>query len=128
MARIVTKLTVQDMAAFAERLKTLRESRKLTQTRLAELIGVNSRAYNRWERGNFVPQVDALIKIADVLNVTLDELTGRAETTQEPTIHNQKLYALLQEVDKLPDADQQALIILMDSLVKRAKMDRVLAG
>lgn len=128
MTSIVSHITVQDMAAVAERLKTLRESRKLTQTRLAELIGVNSRAYNRWERGNFVPQLDTLIKIADILNVTLDELTGRTTAVQEPAVHNQKLYALLQEVDTLPDADQQALIILMDSLVKRAKMDRVLAA
>jgi transcriptional regulator with XRE-family HTH domain len=126
MASIVLKVTVQDMAAFSARLKTLRESRKLTQTRLAELIGVNSRAYNRWERGNFVPQLDTLIKIADVLNVTLDELTGRTTTIHEPTVHNPKLYALLQEVDVLPDSDQQALVILMDSLVKRAKMNQVL--
>jgi transcriptional regulator with XRE-family HTH domain len=128
MASIVLQVTVQDMAAFATRLKTLRESRKLTQTRLAELIGVNSRAYNRWERGNFIPQLETLMKIADVLNVTLDELTGRTTTVSEPAVHNQKLYALLQEVDVLPDADQQALIILMDSLVKRAKMDRVLTA
>jgi len=128
MASIVLSVTVQDMAAFAERLKALRESRKLTQTRLAELIGVNSRAYNRWERGTFIPQLDTLMKIADVLHVTLDELTGRTATIHEPAVHNAKLYALLQEVDALPDQDQQALIILMDSLVKRAKMDRVLAA
>jgi len=127
MDRIVFQVTVQDMAAFAERLKTLRESRKLTQTRLAELIGVNSRAYNRWERGTFVPQLDTLVKIADVLDVTLDELTGRTTTVREPAVHNARLHALLREVDALPDVDQQALIILMDSLVKRAKMDRVLA-
>lgn len=128
MASIVFPFTVQDMTAFAERLKTLRESRKLTQARLAELIGVNSRAYNRWERGNFIPQLDTLVKIADVLNVTLDELVGRTTTVREPAVHNPKLYALLQEVDGLPDSDQQALIILMDSLVKRAKIDRVLAA
>ncbi|CUI02844.1 RstR phage-related transcriptional repressor [Janthinobacterium sp. CG23_2] len=127
MASIVFQITAQDMAAFAERLKTLRESRKLTQVRLAELIGANSRAYNRWERGSFIPQLDTLMKIADALNVTLDELTGRTTTVHEPSVHNAKLYALLKEVDALPDVDQQALIILMDSLVKRAKMDRVLA-
>lgn len=128
MASIVFSLAVQDMAAFAERLKVLRESRQLTQARLAELIGVNARAYNRWERGNFVPQLDTLIKIADVLDVTLDELTGRTATVQEPLIHNPRLHALLRQVDALPDVDQQALVILMDSLVKRAKMDRVLAA
>lgn len=63
-----------------------------------------------------MPQLDTLIKIADVLNVILDELTGRSKNTQTPTVRNPKLHSLLQEVDKLPDEDQQALIILMDSL------------
>jgi transcriptional regulator with XRE-family HTH domain len=127
MLGIIERYTVQDMAAFAERLKVLRESRKLTQARLAELIGVNPRAYNRWERGNFVPQLDTLIKIADVLQVSLAELSGRDPTLHEPAVHNPKLHALLKEVDALPDEDQQALIILMDSLVKRSKINRVMA-
>lgn len=128
MASIIKHDTVQDMAAFAERLKALREERKLTQARLAELIGVNPRAYNRWERGNFVPQLDTLIKIADALNVSLDELTGRVQVAQEPTVHNPKLHALLKDVDRLPDEDQQALVILMDSLVKRSKIDQLMAA
>lgn len=128
MPSIPFSFVVLDMTAFSQRLKELREARKLTQARLAELIGVNPRAYNRWERGNFVPQLDTLIKIADVLNVTLDELSGRATIVQTPAVHNPKLYALLQEVDTLSDEDQQALVILMDSLVKRAKMNRILAA
>lgn len=128
MSTIMLSMRGLDMTAFAERLKFLREERKLTQARLAELIGVGARAYNRWERGNFVPQLDTLIKIADVLNITLDELTGRSKATQAPVVHNPKLHSLLQEVDKLPDEDQQALIILMDSLVKRAQINRVLAA
>ncbi|MGQ5525670.1 helix-turn-helix domain-containing protein [Chitinimonas sp. PSY-7] len=127
MPTISLPLVVLDMVAFAERLRTLREARKLTQARLAELIGTNPRAYNRWERGSFVPQLETIIKIADVLNVTLDELTGRVSTVNEPAVHNPKLYALLHEVDALPDEDQQALVILMDSLVKRAKINRVMA-
>ncbi len=75
-----------------------------------------------------MPQLDTLIKIADVLNITLDELTGRSKDIQAPAVHNPKLHSLLQEVDKLPDEDQQALVILMDSLVKRAQMNRVLAA
>jgi len=88
---------------------------------------VGARAYNRWERGNFIPQLDTLIKLADVLNITLDELTGRTDV-QPPSLRNPKLQGLLREVDRLSDEDQQALIILMDSLVKRAQMNRVLAA
>jgi transcriptional regulator with XRE-family HTH domain len=54
------------MSEFAERLRLLRESRQLTQVRLAELIEVDPRAYNRWERGTIAPHLDTLIKIADV--------------------------------------------------------------
>ena len=128
MATIMLSMKGLEMTIFSERLKTLREERKLTQARLAELIGVGARAYNRWERGNFVPQLDTLIKIADVLNITLDELTGRSPEVRQPSVRNPKLQGLLQEVDNLSDEDQQALNILMDSLVKRAQMNRVLAA
>jgi transcriptional regulator with XRE-family HTH domain len=39
------------MENFPERLKELRAARKLTQTRLAELLGVSPRVYHRWESG-----------------------------------------------------------------------------
>lgn len=117
-----------DMTLFAERLRSVRKARKITQARLAQILEANPRVYNRWERGTATPQLDTLMKIADVLNVSLDELTGRAQDSQQPAVHNPKLHALLKEVDGLPDEDQQALIILMDSLIKRAKIDRVLAA
>jgi transcriptional regulator with XRE-family HTH domain len=117
-----------DMSLFAERLRSVRKARKITQARLAQILEANPRVYNRWERGTATPQLDTLMKIADALNVSLDELTGRAQDAQQPAVHNPKLHALLKEVDGLPDEDQQALIILMDSLIKRAKIDRVLAA
>jgi hypothetical protein len=43
-------------------------------------------------------------------------------------MHNPKLHSLLQELNNLTDKDQQALVILINSLVKRAQMNRVLAA
>ena len=71
-----------DMTLFAERLRTVRKARKITQARLAQILEANPRVYNRWERGTAPPQLDTLMKIADVLNVSLDELTGRAQDSQ----------------------------------------------
>ncbi|MEJ2743529.1 MAG: helix-turn-helix transcriptional regulator [Gammaproteobacteria bacterium] len=51
------------MTEFAGRLKLLREARNLTQVRLAELLSIDPRAYNRWERGSSTPQLETLIKI-----------------------------------------------------------------
>lgn len=115
-----------DMSEFSERLKLLREARNLTQARLAELMAIDARAYNRWERGTTTPQLETLIKIADVLQVTLDELAGRKTPNVELKIRNHKLQTLCQQADGLPDEDQQALILVIDSFVKKSQMSRIM--
>ncbi len=116
------------MTDFARRLKETRAARSLTQTRLAGLLGVNPRVYNRWEQGLVTPHFDTVVKIANILNVSLDELAGRTDTSSEPLVHNHELHELVRQVDELPDDDQRALIILMDSLLKRSEMTKVLSG
>ena len=44
-------LTGDDMEQFATLLREAREARKMTQVRLSELLAVDRRVYNRWERG-----------------------------------------------------------------------------
>ena len=114
-----------DMAQLKEQLKALRELRKITQTRLSELIGVSPRVYNRWENGDATPHWESIVKIADVLDVSLDQLAGRTETDDQTVIHNHKLHELYKQVDQLSDEDQQALIVLLDSLVARANMQKL---
>lgn len=114
-----------DMANFPERLRELRQQRQLTQVRVAELVGVGIRVYHRWENGAATPHFDALLRLADVLGVSLDTLTGRETTTAASKIHNHELHRLYQQVDQLSDEDQQALIVLLDGLVKRSKVKRM---
>ena len=118
-----------DMAEeLATQLKELREQRKLSQTRLAELIGVSPRVYNRWENGDATPHWDSILKIADLLGVSLDALAGRTEQDDNIVINNQKLYELYKKVNILSDEDQQALIILLDSLVSRSQLNQVIGA
>ncbi|MBC8949244.1 helix-turn-helix transcriptional regulator [Xenorhabdus sp. TS4] len=117
----------EDMQLFAKRLKEAREARKMTQARLAELLNVDRRVYNRWERGASVPQLDAVVRIAQVLQSSLDALVG-LEPMAPPQIHNPRLQALVTQMDSLSDEDQQALIVLMDSLLKRSKMTQLLTS
>jgi transcriptional regulator with XRE-family HTH domain len=115
-----------DMDGFAERLRLLRTERGLTQTRLAELLGMPARSYNRWERGGHVPHLEMAVKIADILQVSLDELVGRKDASSQVAIRNHELHQLVQQVDALPDEDQQALITVMDGLVKKTQFAQVL--
>lgn len=116
-----------DMSVFAERLRLLRQARNITQARLAELLEVSPRVYNRWEKGGNVPHFDTIVKIADILQVTLDELAGRKEPSKDLKIRNYQLRQLCQQCDTLPDGDQQALVVMMDSLVKKSDMTKVIA-
>ncbi len=115
------------MPNFAQRLKELRTGRNLTQTRLAELLGISPRVYSRWETGDVTPHFDTIVRLADILGVTLDELAGRTEASPEARIKNPELNRLYSKVDLLPDEDQRALLVVLDSLVKRSRMSKVMA-
>ena len=116
-----------NMTDFPQRLRQLRTARKITQTRVAELLAVSPRVYTRWENGDATPLFGTVVKIADILGVSLDELAGRKEPNGDAQIHNVELHRLYRKVDQLSDEDQKALVIVLDSLVKRSRVSRVMA-
>ena len=62
---------------FGEKLKKLRESRKLTQTQMADMLGVSLRTYQYYESGRMYPKDKAVYqRTATRFNVTMDSLLG----------------------------------------------------
>ena len=60
--------------------KSIRDNRieqGLSQQKLAELVGITHASISYWENGVNIPNVQDIWKIADVLNLTIDELVGR---------------------------------------------------
>lgn len=64
---------------FSERLKDLRKQAELTQVDVAEKLGISQPAYASWERGVKRPTQENLVKIAQILNVSVDYLVGNSE-------------------------------------------------
>lgn len=58
-------------------LQSLRKEAKLTQDQIADFLGVPTRTYGSWERGERQPDFEILCRIADYFNVTTDYLLGR---------------------------------------------------
>nr|DAW29050.1 MAG TPA: Helix-turn-helix XRE-family like protein [Caudoviricetes sp.] len=46
----------------------------MTQQQLAEKVGCYAKDVSRWENGVFVPHVETMLKIATVLDCTIDDL------------------------------------------------------
>lgn len=69
------------MATFGERLRSLRESRSLTQDDLAEALGLTKQAVSQYERGVRRPDFEILSMICDHFNVSVDFLLGKSDYT-----------------------------------------------
>lgn len=65
---------------FPEILVKLRHEHKMTQQELADKIGVSRGTIGMYEIGKRDPDTETLIKIANVFNVTTDQLLGRTDT------------------------------------------------
>jgi GTP pyrophosphokinase len=68
------------MSDFAQRLASARKQSGLTQSEVAESLGVSFQAVSLWERGETTPEIDKLPELAKMYNVTTDWLlVGTAE-------------------------------------------------
>lgn len=70
---------------FNEMLMKRRRELGLTQDELAEKLNISRQSISRWENGECMPESDKLIKLSEILGVSLDELTGR-EVKVEPIV------------------------------------------
>ena len=62
---------------FGQRITNLRKEKGLTQNDIAEKIGVTAQAVSKWENDQATPDIDILIKLSDIFEISLDELLGK---------------------------------------------------
>ena len=59
------------------RIRQLREKHNMSQEVLAQKLHIKRQTISSYERGKSIPDIYMLIKIADIFEVSLDELVGR---------------------------------------------------
>ena len=62
---------------LGERIYELRNEKNLSQGDLADTLDVSRQSVSKWENNMAVPDLDKLIKLCDIFEISLDELTGR---------------------------------------------------
>ena len=67
------------MNAFAKRLKELRSENNYTQNFIASKLGIRQQSYARYESGVGESNLDTLVSIAKLFNVSTDYLLGIAD-------------------------------------------------
>lgn len=66
-----------------ENLKTIRKQKGLSQEELAIRLNVVRQTISKWEKGLSVPDSDMLVKMADILEVSVGELLGSKITDEK---------------------------------------------
>lgn len=83
-----------------ENIRYYRKRRGLTQSQLAEMLSVSAQTVSRWEVGGNMPDVLILPQIADVFNISLDDLFDR-----HPTNEYHLIQTIYDEMLKISDSE-----------------------
>ncbi|WP_147539014.1 helix-turn-helix domain-containing protein [Anaerotruncus rubiinfantis] len=70
------------MKEIGKRLKDLREGVKLSQVKLAEILGTQQSSINRYETGQSTPGPEVFLRYADYFDVSMDYIYCRTDQPQ----------------------------------------------
>ena len=107
------------LPTLARQMHAMRRERGWSQPDLAAKIGAHHTMIGRYERGEMMPAVDVVAKLADAFGVTIDHLyhgTSAPEVMQDKT-----MLARCQTIAGLPTADRTIILAALDALLRDAK-------
>ena len=71
-----------DIVKFGKALSTLRKNTDMTQNEVADKLNLSRQAISKYERGESFPDISVLVMIAELFDLTLDQLIGYGEPTK----------------------------------------------
>ncbi len=110
------------MREFGPRLKRLREQRELSLTELSRLLGIDYMQVYRYEKGLNLPSLETAIRLAKILQVSIDDLvTGRAHS-EPPKIKSVRIFERMRELDQLPKDKQALALQILDTVIAQHEL------
>ena len=103
--------------SIGKRIKDLRIEKGLKQKELALEANIAQKNLSTYENELNIPPSDILKKIADALGVTSDSLLGSSSSE----LKNPEFVKMLNEIDKLPSKERQALLTIINTFLSAYK-------
>ena len=118
LARKKARSQESEPESLGTHLARLRKERGLTQIELAEKLGVSQPVVSDYERGTLRLHGQLIVKLTDILRVPAEELLGIEKPKSQATIPNRRLLRRIEEIERLPRRDQQALLRTIDRFLE----------
>lgn len=94
----------------------IRKTQKLSQAALGKAIGTSGDVIGRYERGDIKPSIEVVLKIADVLKVSVDYLVGNTSLELD-----KRFLKRIEDLSKMPDEEKNSLIKVIDAYIRDFK-------
>lgn len=113
-----------------DRHKALRTEAGWSQAELAANIDSDARQVSRYENNKVAPGLEAVIRMAQVFNITIDHLlidNAERRPLNAPSSH---INARLADLDQLTDEERTTITItnVIDALTTKAKLRTITSG
>ena len=111
-----------NMQRIGRKISNLRKEKNMTQMELADKLGISFQAVSNWERGNSMPDISKLPELAEVLEVSVDELLGEKSVIVDAVINNNMEEVITNEKATIEEISE-ALPVLkpeqVDTIIKQ---------
>lgn len=102
---------------FSDNLKRIRKEKGFSQEQLAVKLNVVRQTVSKWEKGFSVPDADLLMKLAEVLDVTVDDLLGKKIDIADDENKTDKLSLELAKLNERLDIYENKLSKLKKKII-----------
>ena len=115
------------MENLGDRIKSKRKLLGMSQSELAEKVGISYAQVGRYETKDVQPPAKTLVAIASALQVSPDYLLhGTPEEKANHELSDTELIELFKAVEKMESADQEVIKKLIDAFIKKEQIQKLM--
>ena len=108
------------MVTIGERIITLRKTKNWSQDELAKEIDSSRIMIGKYERGDNLPSIEVIIKLAKAFYVSVDFLLGEGPNAS----YDKEMLKRLDELENLPADEKTHIFHYMDLIIRDYKTKR----
>lgn len=94
------------------KLKECRKAKKMTQEEVAKLLNVTTQTYQNYELNKREPNIETLIKLANIFDTTIDYLIGR----EKKQLIDKNDKEILEQLNKLKEDEKWHILEIIKSM------------
>lgn len=113
---------------IAKRIKTIRETKGMSQKELITAVGLGAPMYSRIETGKVEPSLTTLEKIAKALGVSLVDFFEDDQNPSEINSYDASIMEKVKTIEQLSDDEKKLVFAFVDALLGKKKLKEALSS